>query len=110
MHLLVVASVESSARQGIPSDAAPVRARPASPVFRDGARAPPFVGCCLASIEPERAVFHPGMHHCSRSTILAERRSRSLSSMAVLSNRRNGRLAFLQVDCGTLQLAGNWPA
>jgi len=30
--------------------------------------------------------------------------------MAVLSNRRNGRLAFLQVDCGTLQLAGNWPA
>ena len=24
-----------------------------------------------------------------------------------LSNRRNGRLSFLQVDCGALQLAGN---
>jgi hypothetical protein len=25
--------------------------------------------------------------------------------MMVLSNRRNGRLSFLQVDCGALQLA-----
>jgi hypothetical protein len=32
------------------------------------------------------------------------------TTIVVLSNRRNGRLSFLQVDCGALQLAGNWPA
>jgi hypothetical protein len=51
MHLLVAASVELSARPGIPSGAAPVKARPAGPAFCGGAVAPPFVGRCLASIE-----------------------------------------------------------
>jgi hypothetical protein len=32
------------------------------------------------------------------------------TTIVVLSNRRNDRLSFLQVDCGALQLAGNWPA
>ena len=51
------------------SDAAPVKARPASPVFPVAVRALPIVGCRLASIEQSRAAFHPMMDRCSRSTM-----------------------------------------
>jgi hypothetical protein len=94
MHLLVAESVELAGRTGTTSGVAPMKSISASPAFRGGAHAQPFVGCCLASIEPDRAVFHPRMHHCPRLTIRAERRSRSLSGMVVLCNRRNGRAVF----------------
>jgi hypothetical protein len=60
MHLLAAASVELSARTGLTSGAAPVKARPASPAFRGAARAPPFVGCCfdrtgLGGVSPQDA-------------------------------------------------------
>jgi hypothetical protein len=109
MHLLVVASVElSAARTAIPSGAAPTKAREASPEFRGGARALLFVGCCLASIQLDWTGVSP--------------RDAPLFEIDGLSNEtepttignsgacQSPQWQLLRIDCGALQLAGNWPA
>ncbi len=53
MHLLAAASLELSAARTVTSGAAPAKARPASPQFHGGARAPRDVGCCLVSIHQD---------------------------------------------------------